>query len=147
MNIHENECLQAIWPTGDGERGTYRNQPWVTDDGGGVAWAVGEGGGIAWAVGEGGGIAWAVGEGGGIAWAVVEGGGIAWAAGEGGGIAWAVASKTKWFGVQVPVIGFEVSVVVLVHNTVTLPFGFKLFGVKSVFNTLYTKSDAPLIGG
>ena len=33
MNIHENECLQAIWPTRDGERGTYRNQPWVTDDG------------------------------------------------------------------------------------------------------------------
>ena len=32
LNIHEYECLQAIWPTGDGERGTYRNQPWVTDD-------------------------------------------------------------------------------------------------------------------
>ena len=32
MNIHENECLQAIWPTGDGERGTYRNQPWDTCD-------------------------------------------------------------------------------------------------------------------
>ena len=30
---YEYECLQAIWPTGDGERGTYRNQPWVTDDG------------------------------------------------------------------------------------------------------------------
>jgi hypothetical protein len=36
---------------------------------------------------------------------------------------------------------------VLVHNAMTLLFGFKLFGVKSVFNTLYTKSDAPLIGG
>ena len=32
MNIHENECLQAIWPTGDGERGTYWNQRWVTND-------------------------------------------------------------------------------------------------------------------
>ena len=73
-----------------------------------------------------------------------EDGGVAWADGR---VAWAVASKTKWFGVQVPVIGFEGSVVVLVHNTVTLLFGFKLFGVKSVFNTLYTKSDAPLIGG
>ena len=30
--IHEYECLQAIWPTCYGERGTYRNQPFVTDD-------------------------------------------------------------------------------------------------------------------
>ena len=44
------------------------------------------------------------GEGGGVAWA---GGGVTWAGGEGGGITWAVASKTKWFGVQVPVIRFE----------------------------------------
>jgi hypothetical protein len=29
---------------------------------------------------------------------------VAWADGR---VAWAVASKTKWFGVQVPVIGFE----------------------------------------
>ena len=36
-----------------------------------------------------------------------EGGGVAWAGGEGVGITWAVASKTKWFGVQVPLIGFE----------------------------------------
>ena len=33
-----------------------------------------------------------------------EDGGVAWADGR---VAWAVASKTKWFGVQVPVIGFE----------------------------------------
>ena len=33
LNIHKYKCLQASWPTVDGERGTYRNQPWVTDDG------------------------------------------------------------------------------------------------------------------
>jgi hypothetical protein len=33
-----------------------------------------------------------------------EDGGVAWADGR---VAWAVASKTKWFGVQVPVIIFQ----------------------------------------
>ena len=33
MNYSWVRMFTSVWPTGDGERGTYRNQPWVTDDG------------------------------------------------------------------------------------------------------------------